>query len=54
MGAVPSWYPLVSAARYMGVNPWELEHQSTLWIHRAHAAQNAEAHAQEMASKHGK
>lgn len=54
MGEVPSWYPLMSAARYMKTDPWVLEHQSVVWIHRAHAAMSAEAHAQEMAEKHSK
>ena len=51
MGETPHWYPLVAAARYLGVDPWDLFYQPTYWIHRAVAAQNAEAHAQEMAEK---
>lgn len=54
MGSVPPWYPIVAAARYLGVSPWELENASLLWMHRAIAAQNAEAHAEEMHAKHAK
>jgi hypothetical protein len=54
MGEAPQWYSLVAAARYLGVDPWVLETKPVLWVHRAIAARNAEAHADEMAQKHAR
>lgn len=32
---MPEWYPLMVAARWMGVKPWELEQQDVMWMNRA-------------------
>lgn len=47
------WYPLVQAAKWLGVPPWELEdHEDGLfWQMAANASANAEAHAVEMKNK---
>lgn len=47
MGAVPDWYPLVAAARYLRVPPWDLFEASTAWRDYALAAMRAEARARE-------
>lgn len=31
LGAIPEAYPLVRAARYLGVPPWELQQQPVIW-----------------------
>jgi hypothetical protein len=31
MGSVPDYYPLIQAARYLGVPPWDLLKQSAKW-----------------------
>jgi hypothetical protein len=49
---MPEWYPLISAARYMYVAPWELLEQSAVWRDWALIAQSAEAYAQEEKAKH--
>lgn len=51
MGSCPSWYPLIAAARWMGVAPWELEQQPAKWMYLAAATSRAEAHAQEMKNR---
>ena len=51
VGEVPDWYPLIQAARYLQVPPWELAKQTSLWKYVAIAAMNAEAHAAEMKRK---
>ncbi len=38
---MPDWYPLVDAARELGVAPWELEKQPTYWRDRAIIYRNA-------------
>ena len=46
MGACPDWYPLIRAARYLGVAPWELLNQPRVWTEwalTAEAAENAAA-----------
>lgn len=48
MCAPPSWWRVVSAARYLGVAPWELARQPTFWTDAAHEAMAAEAHAREV------
>lgn len=53
MGEMPYWYPLAAASRYWGVPPWEMGDQSSMWIVWAEAMSRAEAHAEEMAHKHG-
>lgn len=42
---MPEWYPLIRAARYLGVAPWELAQQPRQWMDWANIAQNAEAEA---------
>lgn len=42
MGACPDWYPLIHAARYLGVAPWELLEQSRVWVEWAGIAESAE------------
>lgn len=42
---MPEWYPLIRAARYLGVPPWELAQQPRQWMEWAHIAQAAEAGA---------
>lgn len=42
MGEVPVWYSLLSAARYLGVPPWELARKPVWWMNIALAAQSAE------------
>ena len=41
----PEWYPLIVAARYYGVPPWELMQQSIWWIDKAFIAMTAEGQA---------
>lgn len=43
MGSIPDWYPLVSAARWMGVAPWDLLRQPATWMEWALQAESAEA-----------
>ena len=31
MGECPDWYPLIKAARWLGVPPWELFEQPQVW-----------------------
>lgn len=51
MGALPSWYANIRAARYLGVSPWDLEERSVRWQHRALCAEWAEARAAEDKAK---
>lgn len=46
MGEVPSWYPLLQAAKYLGVAPWELATKPQWWTSIALAAEAAETGAQ--------
>lgn len=46
LGYLPDWYPLIVAARYLGVPPWELYHQPTYWMDWAIIARSAEAEAE--------
>jgi hypothetical protein len=46
MGALPDWYPLLRAARYLKVAPWELLEHAAAWQHWAILAENAENEAQ--------
>ena len=50
---MPNWYPLMQAARYLGVAPWELAEQSAVWVAWANIAHSAEVEAQEQLSKEG-
>ncbi len=52
---VPHWYPLMRAARSLGVPPWELEQVSVEWRERALLAEQAEnAHQEHMQKKANK
>lgn len=53
MGRMPEWYPLVRAARYLGVAPWELLEQPSAWMDFALIAESAENEAQAMVAKQG-
>lgn len=52
MGAAPDWYPVLKAARYLGIHPDDLLSRSPVWYYRALAAQWAENRAQEDRAKH--
>lgn len=41
-GFLPEWYPLLRAARYLGVAPWVLAAQPAVWVSWALAAEGAE------------
>jgi hypothetical protein len=43
---MPEWYEVIQAARYLGVEPWELAVQPVAWLEMALTAQAAEAKAQ--------
>jgi len=45
MGACPEWYPLLRAARYLGVAPWDLLDQARVWLEWALTAESVEADA---------
>lgn len=45
MGEVPIWYSLISAAKYLGVPPWDLARRPVWWMNIALAAQSAESAA---------
>lgn len=51
IGEVPTWYTLISAARYLKVAPWELAEKPVWWVNTALAAQAAEADAQKQRSE---
>ena len=42
---MPDWYPILRAARYLGVPPWELLEQSSAWMQWAITAEGAENEA---------
>lgn len=42
---MPDWYPLIRAARYLNVPPWELMHRPTYWMDWALDAEMAENEA---------
>ncbi|MCX7669312.1 MAG: hypothetical protein N2439_04490 [Anaerolineae bacterium] len=42
---MPDWWPVIQAARYLGVAPWELARQPVFWLNAALLAQGAEAEA---------
>ncbi len=50
VGYVPDWYPVIKAARYLGVPPWELVDRPAYWLHVALAAQGAEVSAEQRKS----
>jgi hypothetical protein len=45
IGAAPDWYALLRAARYLGVAPWDLLEQSSLWLGWALTAERTEGEA---------
>lgn len=53
MGVQPEWYPLVRAAKYLGVPPWELARQPLYWTEVALAAMDGERRARKEADKPG-
>ena len=54
MGTMPEWYPLIRAARYLGVAPWKLLEQQSAWVDFALIAESAENEAQAMIAKQGR
>ena len=50
---MPEWYPLLRAAKYLGVPPWELMDRPVWWQRIALAAEEAEHAAEAKASKKG-
>lgn len=46
MGAVPEWYGVVRAAKYLGVAPWDLMERSHVWVDWALTAEKAEDEAE--------
>ena len=51
---MPEWYPLIRAARCLGVAPWELLEQRSTWLEWALIAESAENEAQAMIAKQGR
>lgn len=51
MGTLPAWYPLLRAARYLGVAPWELMERPAIWMDWALIAEAATNEAQESVAK---
>lgn len=47
LGELPDWYPLLRAARYMGVAPWDLYERPVHWTIWAITSENAENEAQD-------
>lgn len=47
LGALPDWYALIRAARYLNVAPWELLKQPYFWQRIAITAERIENHVQE-------
>jgi len=48
---IPDWSPLLRAARYLGVAPWELAQQPEEWTRWAMLAETAEAGAGDMVQR---
>jgi hypothetical protein len=51
MGRCPEWYPILRAARYLGVAPWELSVQPMIWMQWALTAERAENDAEAARAK---
>jgi hypothetical protein len=47
MGYMGDWYPVLRAAKYLGVAPWDLLEQNPLWVQWALDAETAENKTQE-------
>ncbi len=43
---MPDWYPLMKAARWIGVNPWKLARKALVWQQWALAMEKAEKEAE--------
>lgn len=48
---MPDWYPLLRAARYLRVAPWELQEHSVAWQNWAIMAEAAENEAEAARAK---
>ncbi len=46
MGSCPEFYPLIKAARYLGVPAWELAAQPKVWMQWALVSEAAENEAE--------
>ncbi|MDE2100092.1 MAG: hypothetical protein KGL39_22750 [Patescibacteria group bacterium] len=44
---MPDYYPVIRAARYLGVPPWDLLKQPRAWVDWALTCEAAESEAQE-------
>ncbi len=51
MGALPDWYTLLRAARYLQVAPWELAARPMIWMDWALTAESAENEARSIVAK---
>lgn len=51
MGYVPDWYTIIYAAKYLGVAPWDLLDQPSVWLEWALDAQSAETLASKQRNK---
>lgn len=51
MGALPEWYVLLRAARYLQVAPWDLAARPTTWMDWALMAESAENEARAVEAK---
>ena len=49
LGACPEWYPVLRAARWLGVAPWELLDRPRVWLDWALTAESAEGAGEKMA-----
>jgi hypothetical protein len=54
MGALPEWYSLLRAARYLQVAPWELAARPVQWMDYALIAETAEHEARAIMAKQTK
>jgi hypothetical protein len=49
---MPDWYPLIVAAKYLGVPPWDLLERSVWWRDKALIAMSAEKQAKKILDNH--
>jgi hypothetical protein len=52
MGDKPEWYPLIRAARYLGVAVWDLLERPFVYVEWAIIAEAAEMEARETRHNH--
>ena len=45
MGELPDWFPVLKAAKYLGVAPWDLIKQPVVWMTWAMELHQAEREA---------